>query len=168
MSLVSKVGIYATLMLLAGGLYFYWRATQYDAFGYPVMECLPWQDCPESCAVTPSEEEFIKGAIEGWLGRQSTGASVLLDSGERADGDLVKYESGEEFLAVNPNCCEFHQGSDREDVSPVDLNRQRLHDYYGYVVIKYIRRLKLEDGTLIEADGGHGGALMNSCAVAIP
>lgn len=164
---VSKTLFTLCFSLAALSAVYLFRAYQYDELGYPVVDCLLWQDCPESCEKTLPDDAFIAGAIEAVVARQPSAGSFQLDSGLRVSGHILKYENTLEFLDANPACCQFQLGSPRDGVGPIELNRQRLHDYLGYVELTYIRRALLSDGTVHERISTGRQVLMNSCGKAI-
>ena len=165
-SLIIRAATGMDVLLSILAIVFVYRINQYDDLGYPIVDCVPWQECPESCTETPPEEELVRSAVSALIDQQPDRVSVPLSSGERDWATVLKYSSVEEFLENNPDCCEFRLGAPRDDPWPYALNSQRTQDYFGHVRIKHVFSAVLEDGRQYTSSTDREIS-MNSCGAAI-
>lgn len=160
--ITASIGL---LAVISGGTFAYW-VNKHDELGYPAIACLPWQDCPTGCEENPTDHQFNLAALSTLINMQNDSVVQQMPTGETVIATVQKYETVEEFLAVNPDCCDFQLGSPRDAAGPIPLNLQRKHDYYGYVTVRYEFRVILHDGIEYLSDATTE-IPMNSCGQTI-
>lgn len=102
--------------------------------------------CYGNCGLT--DDDVIRKAVEFYIEEKQPGIDGYFES----DGIVYRrYESFEEFIAVNPDCCRMERLL--PEWGRVPLRHRLWYNYRGTVYINSFHQ-RMENGSIILEDGG--------------